>query len=75
MSAGLADALEARPRSGQPPKVTAALEAQITSLACSDAPAGAARWNLSLLNERLVSLDYVATISDKTIRKVLKKVS
>ncbi|RZJ56362.1 MAG: helix-turn-helix domain-containing protein [Hymenobacter sp.] len=75
LSTGLADALEERPRSGQPPKVTAALEAQITTLACSDAPAGAARWTLSLLNERLVSLDYVATISDETIRKVLKKVS
>ena len=75
LSAGLADALEERPRSGQPPKVTAALEAQITTLACSNAPAGAARWTLSLLNEKLVSLEYVATISDETIRKVLKKVS
>lgn len=75
LRAGLAEALEERPRSGQPPKVTAALEAHITSLACSDAPAGAARWTLSLLNERLVSLEYVTTISDETIRKVLKKVS
>ncbi|WP_162268276.1 helix-turn-helix domain-containing protein [Hymenobacter sp. PAMC 26628] len=74
-SAGLAAALEGRPRSGQPPKVTAALEAHITSLACNDAPAGAARWTLSLLNQRLVSLDCVVKISDETIRKVLKKVS
>ncbi len=75
LSAGLAEALQERPRSGQPPKVTAALEAQITSLACSDAPAGSARWTLSLLNEKLVSLQYIETISDETIRKVLKKVS
>lgn len=75
LAAGLANALEERPRSGQPPKVTAALEAKITSLACSDAPAGAARWTLSLLNESLVSLQCVATISDETIRKVLKKVN
>ena len=40
LAAGLAAALEERPRSGQPPKVTAALEAKITSLACSEAPAG-----------------------------------
>ncbi len=75
LAAGLAEALEERPRSGQPPKVTAVLEAKITTLACSAAPAGAARWTLSLLNETLVSLQYVAAISDETIRKVLKKAS
>ena len=70
---GLEEALEERPRSGQPPKVTPALEAHLTSLACSEAPAGAARWTLSLLTERVVSLQYVETISDETVRKVLKK--
>ena len=73
LAAGLVDALEERPRSGQPPKVTAALEAKITSLACSEAPAGAARWTLSLLNETLVALAYGPAISGETIRKVLKK--
>ena len=73
LAGGLAAALEERPRSGQPPKVTAALEARITCLACSAAPAGAARWTLSLLNEALISLNYVASISDESIRKVLKK--
>lgn len=75
LAAGLTEALEERPRSGQPPKVTAALEAKITSLACSDAPAGAARWTLSLLNERLVALEYGPPISTETIRQVLKKVN
>ncbi len=75
LAAGLANALDERPRSGQPPKVTPTLAAKITSLACSDAPAGAARWTLSLLNDSLVSLQYVTTISDETIRKVLKKVN
>ena len=73
LAAGLADALEERPRSGQPPKVTAALEAKITSLACSEAPAGAARWTLSLLNETLVALASGPVISNETIRNVLKK--
>ena len=73
LAPGLADALEERPRSGQPPKVTAALEAKIPSLACSEAPAGAARWTWSLLNETLVALAYEPAISDETIRKVLKK--
>ena len=73
LAAGLSEALEERPRSGQPPKVTAALEAKITSLAGSAAPAGAARWTLSLLNERLVALAYEPAVSDETIRNVLKK--
>ena len=73
LAGGLADALEERPRSGQPPKVTPALEARITSLACSDLPAGAARWTLSLLNENLVTLDYGPAVSRETIRQVLKK--
>jgi transposase len=70
---GLSQALEERPRSGQPPIVTERLEAQITSIACSDSPAGSARWTLSLLNERIVELKYVDTISNESIRQVLKK--
>ena len=73
VAAGLAQALEERPRSGQPPKVTAALEAQITSLACSAAPEGAARWTLSLLTDRVVELQYVDTLSKESTRQVLKK--
>ena len=73
LDGGLAEALTERPRSGQPPKVTPALEAKITSLACSETPAGAARWTLSLLNDTLVSLEYVDTISNESIRQVLKK--
>ena len=75
LAGGLCEALEERPRSGQPPKVTAALEAQITRLACSEAPAGTARWTLSLLNERLVALACGPAICDETIRQVLKKVN
>ncbi|MDJ0367646.1 helix-turn-helix domain-containing protein [Hymenobacter sp. H14-R3] len=75
LAGGLAQALEERPRSGQPPKVTPALEARITSLTCSDLPAGAARWTLSLLSQTLVSLNYGPAVSKETIRQVLKKAS
>ena len=73
LAAGLSEALKERPRSGQPPKVTAALEAHITRLACREAPAGAARWTLSLRNETVVALAYGPAISNETIRNVLKK--
>ncbi len=75
LAQGLDGALAERPRSGQPRKVTAALEARITTLACSEWPAGAARWTLSLLNEKLVSLAYIDKISDESIRQALKKAS
>ena len=75
LAEGLDRALEERPRSGQPRKVTAALEARITSLACSGLPTGAARWTLSLLNENLISLDCIDKISNESIRQVLKKAS
>jgi len=75
LSGGLASALEERPRSGQPTKITAALEAHVTRIACSEAPAGTARWTLALITERVIERNYVAAISDETIRKVLKKVN
>lgn len=56
---GLRAVLEEKPRSGQPRKVTALLEAQITSIFCSECPAGSARWTLSLVNNKLVQLAYV----------------
>lgn len=48
-------------------------EAQLVALACSDPPAGRAQWSLRLLAERMVSLEYVETISYETVRQTLKK--
>ncbi len=48
-------------------------EAQLVALACSDPPEGQAKWSLRLLAERMVSLDYVETISYETVRQTLKK--
>ena len=70
---GLKAALEERPRSGQPPKVTPAVEAQLTALACSAAPEGRARWSLRLLKDKIIELAYVEDISYETVRQVLKK--
>lgn len=72
---GLNAALEELPRSGQPPKITEYLEAQITSIACSDSPEGTAQWTLKLINEKLVELNYIEDISNESIRLVLKKVN
>jgi hypothetical protein len=47
--------------------------AQITALACSDPPAGHARWSLRLLADRAVELNFVASVSHEGVRGVLKK--
>ncbi len=50
-------------------------EAHLVALACSDPPAGQARWTLELLAGRLVELRVVDTVSPSTVRRVLKKMT
>lgn len=48
-------------------------EAHLLAIACGKPPKGYARWFLRLLGDRMVELEYVDTVSHKTVRKVLKK--
>ena len=48
-------------------------EAKLIALACGPAPAGRARWTLSLLEEKVVELQIVERASDNTIGRTLKK--
>jgi len=50
--------------------ITPNLEAQITSITCSDAPEGSSGWTLSSINEKIIELNYVETISNESVRKV-----
>ncbi len=70
---GFAAALSERPRSGKPPTIKPAEKAKITALACSDAPAGYARWTLRLLADKAVELGYLESISHMGVRRILKK--
>lgn len=70
---GLERAISEKARPGQPRKVTQQVEAQITQLACSQAPDGRTRWTANLINEKLVKLDI--HIDEESVRLVLKKVS
>ena len=56
-----------------PAKVTGEVEAHIIALACSEPPEGYARWTLRLLAEKAVELDFIDSISYKTVEKLLKK--
>jgi putative transposase len=67
--------LEDAPRSGRPPEISGRQRAKITALACSEPPEGHARWNLRLLADKIVELEYCERISHSQVAKVLKKTS
>jgi transposase len=48
-------------------------EARLIALACSAPPRGRKAWTLKLLADQLVELAVVDSISDETVRQVLKK--
>lgn len=48
-------------------------EAHLIALACSEPPAGYARWTLRLLERAVVERGIVAAASDSTIQRALKK--
>jgi transposase len=71
---GLEAALRPRPRPRpRLPLVDGVAEAHLVTLACSQAPQGAARWTLRLLAQKMVELAYVEHVSHETVRQVLKK--
>lgn len=61
------------PRSGRPIAITGEQRAQITALACSQAPEGHAQWDLRLLADKAVELGYCEHISHTHVRTILKK--
>lgn len=70
---GMEAALQDKPRSGAPAKLDGKQEAMIVALACSDAPGGRNRWTAKLLANRVVELGVVESLSESTVRRVLKK--
>src|SRR3982750_357964 len=50
-------------------------EAQLITLACSEAPGGRERWTLQLLADKMVELKIFESISTEAVRQVLKKTS
>jgi putative transposase len=67
------DLLQEKPRSGQPVKVDSRMAAHVAMIACSEAPAGATRWTLQLIADRLVELKMIDSICVESVRKALKK--
>ena len=51
------------------------MEAKLVTLCCSEPPKGFSKWSLRLLADKMVELNYVASISHVTVRTVLKKMN
>lgn len=64
---------KAQANPSRPRKLDGATEAQLVRLACSEPPAGAARWTLSLLANGLVELQVFESVSKSTVQRALKK--
>ena len=64
---------EDAPRSGRPIRIDGTQRAKITALACSEAPAGHARWTLRLLADKVVELGDCKEVSHTQVGKILKK--
>jgi transposase len=61
------------PRSGRPVEISGEQRAQITALACSQAPEGHAQWDLRMLADKAVELGFCEHISHTHVRTILKK--
>ena len=72
---GLEAALKRKVRETPPvePKITGDVEAHIIAVACSEPPAGCAKWSLRMLADKVVELEYIEAISYVSVRTVLKK--
>lgn len=61
-----------RPRPGAARKLDGEAEAHLVALACSQPPTDRGHWTMQLLADQLVVLGVVDTVSDETVRRVLK---
>jgi hypothetical protein len=73
LSGGLQAALSDKGWPGAPPKFTGDVEATLVMVACSEPPAGAARWTVRLLADTMVERHDVDSMSHVTVGEILKK--
>ena len=55
------------------PKVTGEVEAHIIAVCCSTPPEGRSRWTMQMIADKIVLDNVIDSISDETVRRVLKK--
>ena len=73
VAGNLERALTDAPRPGGTPKLDRKAEATLVAWTCSTPPDERKQWTMQLLADKLVELKLVASISDETVRRTLKK--
>lgn len=76
MHAGRVEDVIGRKKRATPPvepKVTGDVEARVIALACSQPPAGRARWTLRLLEKQVAVTEGLPAMDHSTIGRVLKR--
>jgi transposase len=61
------------PRSGSPVKIEGKVRAQITAIACSDAPTGHLEWTLQMIADKAIEMRFIDSISRSSVHLILKK--
>ena len=56
-----------------PPKIDGRIEAQLTLLACSEPPDGRSKWTVRLLEDKLVEMEVIDSITHMSVQRLLKK--
>ena len=69
----IVEILNDKSRQGRPIAFDHRVEANVSLIACSEAPKGSARWTLHLIADKLVQLHVVDSISHESVRSLLKK--
>ena len=72
---GIAATLDRKPQEtpSRPRKFDGASEAKLTQIACSEPPAGQARWTIGLLADKLIELNVFESVSKSSVQRSLKK--
>lgn len=67
------EAIYDNPRSGAPIQIDGKVRAQITAIACSDAPTGHLEWTLQMIADKAIEMQMIGSISRSSVDRILKK--
>lgn len=70
---GMEACLKRKEQQNRARKITGDIEARIVQIACTEPPAGRAKWTIDLITDRVIELNILPSIGRTAVAKVLKK--
>lgn len=72
---GAVESLKHKQQENRPArKLNGVGEAKLSTIACTQAPDGRNRWTLQMLNDKLLEMEVVESISNSTVCRTMKKI-